>query len=105
MRGILAGRISMTCGSGSGMRSRSKRILICGLGLAVWALGGSFHVLGDDPGSWPVVLSSIGLMDGGDRVVVAPAGSVAPVEEWMARVEWGTILVLEGEWPAFGFRA
>jgi hypothetical protein len=71
----------------------------------------SFHVLGDDAGSWPVVLSSIGLMDGAVAaagVVVAPAGTNAPAAEWSARVERGTILVLEGESPlaaAFGFRA
>ncbi len=65
---------------------------------------GSFHVLGDDPGSWPMVLSSIGLTDGGERVVVAPAGTAIPAE-WMDRIERGTILVMEGERPEFGFRA
>lgn len=70
----------------------------------------SFHVLGDDPGSWPVVLTSIGLVGGasaGAGVVVAPQGTGAPFDEWVSRVEHGTILVLEGESPlagAFGFR-
>lgn len=56
----------------------------------------SFHVLGDDPGSWPA------------GVVVAQRGTDAPFEEWAGRVERGTLLVLEGESPlaaAFGFRA
>jgi hypothetical protein len=71
----------------------------------------SFHVIGNEPGSWPAVLSSIGLMNGkaaDARVVVAPHGTSVPVAEWATRVEGGTILVLEGESPlatAFGFRA
>jgi hypothetical protein len=71
----------------------------------------SFHIMGNEPGSWPAVLSSIGLMNGkaaDARVVVAPHGTSVPVAEWAARVEAGTILVLEGESPlatAFGFRA
>jgi len=71
----------------------------------------SFHVLGDDPGSWPAVLSSIGLVQGANApagVVVAPSGTDAPFEEWALRVERGTLLVLEGESPlaaAFGFTA
>ena len=69
-----------------------------------------FHVMGNDPGSWPVILSSIGLIAGpaeNARLVIAPNGTSAPVPEWTARVERGTILVLEGESPlaaAFGFR-
>jgi hypothetical protein len=68
----------------------------------------SFHVLGEDPGSWPAILSSIGLAEGSGGVVVAPAGTDAPAPEWIARVERGTILILEGESPlavAFGFRS
>ncbi len=64
----------------------------------------SYHVLGDDPGSWPAVLSSIGLVEGGEGVVVAPAGTAAA--DWTARIERGTFLVLEGESPlaaSFGF--
>jgi hypothetical protein len=80
----------------------------------------SFHVLGDDPGSWPAVLSSMGLTSmgltsmgltsgvaGGAGVIVAPRGTDAPVADWTARVERGTVLVLEGDSPlaaAFGFR-
>lgn len=71
----------------------------------------SFHVLGDDPGSWPAVLASIRLVNGAigpAGVVVAQRGTDAPFEEWAGRVERGTLLVLEGESPlaaAFGFRA
>ncbi len=71
----------------------------------------SFHILGDEAGSWPAVLSSIGLVNGAigpAGVVVAQRGTDAPFEEWAGRVERGTLLVLEGESPlaaAFGFRA
>ena len=71
----------------------------------------SFHVMGDDPGGWPELLSSIGLTrgaGGGASVIVAPRGTDLPYGEWSARVEHGVILILEGESPlaaAFGFRA
>ena len=70
----------------------------------------SFHVMGDDPGGWPELLSSIGLTSGaggGASVIVAPHGTDLPYTEWSARVEHGVILILEGEAPlaaAFGFR-
>ena len=75
----------------------------------------SFQVLGGDPGGWPELLSSIGLIttgltrgpDPAAGVVVAPHGTGVPAAEWAARVERGTMLVLEGESPlaaAFGFR-
>jgi hypothetical protein len=69
----------------------------------------SFHVMGDDQGGWPELLSSIGLTrgtGGGASVIVAPRGTAFPPAEWTARVEHGVILVLEGESPlaaAFGF--
>ncbi len=71
----------------------------------------SYHVIGNDPGGWPDLLSSIGLTvgtGGGASVIVAPRGTDLPPEEWAARVERGVILVLEGESPlaaAFGFHA
>lgn len=70
----------------------------------------SFHVIGDDPGGWPELLSSIGLTSGaggGASVIVAPHGTDLPYAEWSARVEHGVILIVEGESPlaaAFGFR-
>jgi hypothetical protein len=76
----------------------------------------SYSVIGAQPGSWPAVLSSIGLMQAGPTgkeangatVVVAPSGASAPASDWVARVEHGTILIVEGESSlaaAFGFRA
>jgi len=69
----------------------------------------SFHVIGDDPGGWSELLSSIGLTSGaggGASVIVAPHGIDLPYTEWSARVEHGVILILEGESPlaaGFGF--
>jgi hypothetical protein len=68
----------------------------------------SFGVLSPDPGSWPEVLSAIGLVSGPSitaHVIIAPART--PVSaEWAARVDRGALLVLEGESPlaeSFGF--
>ena len=70
----------------------------------------SFHVLGDEPGSWPEILSSIGLTNGATgaaSVVVAPRGVEAPADEWMERVDRGAMLIVEGDSAlaaAFGFK-
>src|SRR5277367_4201017 len=97
------------CGSGSGMRFP---VSLCAFLLALPLAGANsgFHVLGDDSGAWPMVLSSVGLLpsDAGTAgVIVAPANANAPATEWTARVQRGTILILEGNSPlaaAFGFR-
>jgi len=66
-----------------------------------------FHVAGATPGSWPSVLSSVGLLPGEEdtsQVVVVRAGDAAG---WLARVEAGTRLIVEGGSPlaqALGFR-
>ncbi len=68
-----------------------------------------FSVLGDDAGAWPDILASVGLMKqpaGVSRIFVGRAGAAASVE-WPARVERGSILILEGESSLadlFGFR-
>jgi hypothetical protein len=68
-----------------------------------------FSVLTEDAGAWPDILSSIGLQKqpaGLARIFVARTGSAASVE-WPARVEHGSILILEGESglaDLFGFR-
>jgi hypothetical protein len=97
----------MTFEPASGIRFRSSLIVALFCAAPTFAATPfSFHVLGKDSGSWPVILSSIGLIDsaaGGARVVVAPTGT----SEWTGRIDDGTILVLEGESPlaaAFGFR-
>ncbi|HWB83438.1 MAG TPA: hypothetical protein VG675_04820 [Bryobacteraceae bacterium] len=58
-----------------------------------------FSVLSDDAGSWPAILSSIGLERepaGLAHIFVARTGAAASTE-WKARVEHGDILILEGE--------
>ncbi|HTS63152.1 MAG TPA: hypothetical protein VMH28_14080 [Candidatus Acidoferrales bacterium] len=68
-----------------------------------------FSVLSDDAGAWPQILSTIGLQRrpaGVSHVFVARAGASASAE-WPARVERGSILILEGESSLadlFGFR-
>jgi hypothetical protein len=68
-----------------------------------------FSVLSDDTGAWPTILSSIGLEQraaGLSHVFVARSGAAAS-PEWPARVERGSILILEGESSLadlFGFR-
>src|SRR5215471_8099499 len=68
-----------------------------------------FSVLSEDAGAWPGILSSIGLQKQPaaiSRIFVARTGAAASAE-WPARVERGSILVLEGESSLadmFGFR-
>ena len=70
----------------------------------------SYHVMGDNPGAWPAVLSSIGLLSDASeeaRVVVASKTEAKPPSEWKTRVENGTILIVEGDSSlaeSFGFR-
>jgi hypothetical protein len=87
----------MTFGQDSGMR------LAVSLLAAAAALRATappyFSVLSEDTGSWPAILSSIGLQKQPAvmaRVFVARAGSPAS-PEWPARVERGAVLILEGE--------
>src|SRR5580693_2226758 len=92
----------------TGVRRRNMWLLLL---TAPLMAGGSFSyaVVGGDVGSWPAILSSIGLLNGpvsDATVVVAPQGTNGPAAAWATRVERGTILVVEGESPlavAFGF--
>src|SRR6185295_1133706 len=113
MRAIRADQYSMMYGSESGMRSPvSWLCIVCALCLPVQSAPRfSFHVVGDDPGGWPELLSSMGLTSGtggGASVIVAPHGTDLPFAEWSARVEHGVVLILQGESPlaaSFGFRS
>jgi hypothetical protein len=68
-----------------------------------------FSVLSDDPGAWPEILSSVGFQRqpaGLSHIFVARPGAPASAE-WPARVDRGSILILEGESSLadlFGFR-
>src|SRR5579872_1737846 len=102
----------MMYGSEFGMRFRARWLWLVGaLSLpAQTAPRFSFHIIGDDPGGWSELLSSIGLTGGtggGASVIVAPHATDLPYAEWSGRVEHGVILILEGASPlatAFGFR-
>lgn len=69
----------------------------------------TFHVMAADPGSWPAILSSIGLHEGAaSDVLVIPSGALASVAECQSRLERGGFVILEGQSAAaeaFGFRA
>ena len=70
----------------------------------------TFAVMGTEAGSWPAILSSIGLVPGAPDtagVAVIPSGFNTSGIDWAARVERGTILILEGGSPVaeqFGFK-
>jgi hypothetical protein len=62
----------------------------------------AYHVVGDEPTSWPAVLSSIGLTpaaDGPSRLLVLPAGTAADPAVWMPRIAAGALVILEGDSP------
>ena len=90
------------------LRAGSLFLLFASGGLHAAALP-YFSILSDDAGSWPDILSSIGL----ERqpaalahIFVARAGAPA-LAEWSARVDQGAMLILEGESSLaemFGFK-
>ena len=60
----------------------------------------TYHVAGDDPGPWPKILSSIGLMKAaGGRANLFVVRALAPgsVPQWIQRIEQGAVVVIEGE--------
>ena len=91
------------------MRLRSSLLWMAALPAA--GANFTYHIAGNQPGGWPVVLASIGLLSGSVReagVVVIPGGASTSEPNWASRVERGTILVLEGDSAlaaSFGFRA
>jgi hypothetical protein len=90
------------------LRAASLFFLLAGPALHSAALP-YFAILSDDAGSWPDILSSIGLENqpaSKAHIFVARAGAPASAE-WTARVEQGAILILEGESSLaemFGFK-
>jgi hypothetical protein len=92
------------------MRSAASLLLFA---IAATAAAGPlfFQVPGNDPGSWPEILSSIGLQPetgaGPAGVFVLRAGAAGPAEPWLARAASGAFVILEGQSPvgqALGFR-
>ncbi|MGA2329568.1 MAG: hypothetical protein ABSH05_25190 [Bryobacteraceae bacterium] len=70
-----------------------------------------FQISGQDPGSWPEILSSVGFQpqtgDSSADVYVLRAGAALPAERWLARAASGAFVILEGQsavGEALGFR-
>lgn len=93
------------------MHLRTKLAVLIQLGASLLpAATFTYHVAGDDPGSWPQILSSIGLT----RAAGGPANlfivrTVAPgsIPQWIQRIEQGGLVIVEGEGDlasALGFR-
>ncbi|MEZ5352111.1 MAG: hypothetical protein R2762_05695 [Bryobacteraceae bacterium] len=57
-----------------------------------------FHVAGDEPGPWPAILSSLGLVPGTQGVYVVGSAAV-DAEPWRARIQEGAVVVVEGDSP------
>lgn len=90
------------------MRLLISGLLISALGCAATL---SYHVIGEDAGAWPKILSSVGLTEtptGVASVFVVRGNSPLNAEQWLERVRNGAFLVLEGESElaaSFGFKA
>ncbi|MEK7754478.1 MAG: hypothetical protein AAB654_21315, partial [Acidobacteriota bacterium] len=85
------------------------RVSLAGLLLAgSLAAQFSFQIADDEPGPWPAILSSIGLVPGGAPCVhVVRSGSAASAPQWLERAQQGAVVVIEGESglaEALGFR-
>ena len=78
--------------------------------LATLCHGGTFTVLGPQPGPWPAILSAAGHVPGpadSADIFVAPVNT-PPSSEWQTRVKGGAVLILEGTSPlagSFGFKS
>ena len=59
-----------------------------------------YHVAGASAAGWAPVLQSLGLRErpvAEARVLVVPAGADGTAEEWLARVDAGALVILEGD--------
>jgi hypothetical protein len=62
----------------------------------------SYHVVGDDTGAWPAILSSVGLTPsptGIAAVFVVRGNSPLSAAQWLERAERGAFVILEGDSP------
>ena len=78
------------------------RFIFAGLYLIASASAAPFayHVVGDDPGPWPQILSSIGLMNAaGGPANLFVVRNIMPgsAPQWIQRIEQGALVVIEGE--------
>ncbi len=71
-------------------------------GAAASAATFSYHVVGDEPGPWPGILSSVGLTSsstGIASVFVIRSNSPMTGTQWLERAERGAFVILEGDSP------
>lgn len=89
----------MRCPANLGWAILAAALVGCAAAPA-WA----YQVLGDDPGAWPRILASAGLLPTWDPtgLVIIPVGQAADPEQWLPKIEAGTVVVLEGESPLAG---
>src|SRR5580698_4437039 len=103
-------------GSVSALLSRARKqavIAVASFGLAasLQAATYNYSIVGDDPGSWPQILSAVGLApaaNGPASLFVVRQAAPGSVPQWIRRVEQGGVVVLEGESDlasAFGIKA
>ena len=62
----------------------------------------SYHVVGEDTGAWPAILSSVGLTaspTGVAAVFVVRGNSPLSATQWLERAERGAFVILEGDSP------
>jgi hypothetical protein len=67
-----------------------------------------YRVLGSDPGPWPQILSSIGLLPSSDSAIVVARGGALADPSWQTKIEDGLFLIVEGDSAlaaSFGFRS
>jgi hypothetical protein len=78
------------------------RLLISLCAAFGFAVAGSFsyQISGTDPGPWPAILSSVGMMPpggGAANLFVIRTGTPVSSKDWIAKIEAGAIVVLEGD--------
>ena len=86
-------------------------LLLISMTACALALPPSYAIDGDDPGSWPRILSSIGFTTGTGLpagIYVVRNSSTTPVNDLLKRIDSGAFIIVEGECDlatALGFQA
>jgi hypothetical protein len=57
-----------------------------------------YHIASDEPGPWPSILSSMGLVPGVQGIYVVGAAAV-DTDSWKAKVNHGAVVIVEGASP------
>ncbi len=86
--------------SAASLRSRFCLIALGAMSLHAAGPSFSYHIAGDDEGSWPQILSSVGFTPGNGgptNLLVVRSGAPASTKQWIDSLERGSFIVLEGE--------